>query len=256
MIGGGEFIINGSERVIVSQLHRSPGVDFSVDSTTTDKKLHNCWIIPERGSWIELNVTKKEVLQVRIDQSGKFAATTLLRAIDPKLRPTRTSSAPSTRPRSSRRRRRQTRSAFAKLITDKIAGRRHRRPRRPAKCSCRRARRADPRDGGAHRDRSSDLAEVEVIEEKRLDMLILNTLQEDTTKSHEEALLKIYSACARATRPSSRRRASSSTRSSSIPSATAWAASAASASTGSSTRRSPRTTRCSARRTSSTRCAT
>ena len=57
MIGGGEFIINGSERVIVSQLHRSPGVDFSVDQSALDKKLHNCWIIPERGSWIELNVT-------------------------------------------------------------------------------------------------------------------------------------------------------------------------------------------------------
>ena len=67
MIGGGEFIINGSERVIVSQLHRSPGVDFSVDQSSADKKLHTCWIIPERGSWVELNVTKKDVLTVRID---------------------------------------------------------------------------------------------------------------------------------------------------------------------------------------------
>ena len=85
MIGGGEFIINGSERVIVSQLHRSPGVDFSVDLSTADKKLHNCWIIPERGSWIELNVTKKDILTVRIDQSGKFSAVTLLRALDESL---------------------------------------------------------------------------------------------------------------------------------------------------------------------------
>src|SRR5690349_23748079 len=81
MVGGGEFIINGSERVIVSQLHRSPGVDFSVDSSASDKKLHTCWIIPERGSWVELNVTKKDVLTVRIDQSGKFSAVTLLRAL-------------------------------------------------------------------------------------------------------------------------------------------------------------------------------
>src|SRR5687768_9331409 len=85
MIGGGEFIINGSERVIVSQLHRSPGVDFSVDASSPEKKLHNCWIIPERGSWVELNVTKKEILTVRIDQSGKFSAVTFLRALDERL---------------------------------------------------------------------------------------------------------------------------------------------------------------------------
>ena len=85
MLGGGEFIINGAERVVVSQLHRSPGVDFVADlETATDKKLHSCRIIPERGSWIELNVTKKESLTVRIDQSGKFSAMTLLRAMDPK----------------------------------------------------------------------------------------------------------------------------------------------------------------------------
>jgi len=66
MIGGGEFIVNGSERVIVSQLHRSPGVDFSVEVITGDRKLHSCWIIPERGSWIEVSVGKKETVQVLI----------------------------------------------------------------------------------------------------------------------------------------------------------------------------------------------
>src|SRR6266513_2285244 len=83
MIGGGEFIINGAERVVVSQLHRSPGVDYVVETESTEKKLHSCRIIPERGSWIEINVTKKETLGVRIDQSGKFSAMTLLRAMDP-----------------------------------------------------------------------------------------------------------------------------------------------------------------------------
>src|SRR5262245_59463423 len=82
MLGGGEFIINGAERVIVTQLHRSPGVDFSVDIQAGERKLHSCWIIPERGSWIELNVSKKDALQVRIDQSGKFPCTSLLRALD------------------------------------------------------------------------------------------------------------------------------------------------------------------------------
>jgi len=82
MIGGGEFIINGAERVIVSQLHRSPGVDFIKDQAEGDRALHACRIIPERGSWIEIEVTKKDLLVVRIDQSSKLPATTFLRAMD------------------------------------------------------------------------------------------------------------------------------------------------------------------------------
>ena len=85
ILGGGEFVVNGSERVIVSQLHRSPGVDFSVASSIADRPLHSARIIPERGSWIELEVTKKDVLAMRIDQSTKLAATTFLRAMDEKF---------------------------------------------------------------------------------------------------------------------------------------------------------------------------
>src|SRR5271157_2342965 len=84
MIAGGEFIINGAERVVVSQLHRSPGVDYVVETEASERKLHSCRIIPERGSWIEINVTKKDTLGVRIDQSGKFSAMTLLRAMSAK----------------------------------------------------------------------------------------------------------------------------------------------------------------------------
>jgi DNA-directed RNA polymerase subunit beta len=82
MMGGGEFIVNGAERVIVSQLHRSPGVDFSIVSAEGDRPLHSARVIPERGSWIELEVTKKDVLAMRIDQSTKLAATTFLRCLD------------------------------------------------------------------------------------------------------------------------------------------------------------------------------
>ncbi len=82
MMGGGEFIVNGAERVIVSQLHRSPGVDFSILSSEADRPLHSARIIPERGSWIELEVTKKDVLAMRIDQSTKLTATTFLRCLD------------------------------------------------------------------------------------------------------------------------------------------------------------------------------
>src|SRR6266567_2490395 len=80
MLGGGEFIINGAERVVVSQLHRSPGVDFVSSSEPGERKTFSCRIIPERGSWIELNIGKRETLGVRIDQSGKFSSITLLRA--------------------------------------------------------------------------------------------------------------------------------------------------------------------------------
>jgi len=84
MLGGGEFVINGAERVVVSQLHRSPGVDFVLEAHAAgDRTLPSCRIIPERGSWIEVNVTKKDSLSVRIDQSGKFSAMMLLRAMDP-----------------------------------------------------------------------------------------------------------------------------------------------------------------------------
>ena len=81
MIGGGEFIINGSERVVVSQLHRSPGVDFVLNSEPGERKQFSCRIIPERGSWIEIVVGKRGTLGVRIDQSGKFPAMTFLRAL-------------------------------------------------------------------------------------------------------------------------------------------------------------------------------
>ncbi len=85
MLGGGEFIINGAERVVVNQLHRSPGIDFVMEQEqTSDRETPSCRVIPERGSWIEINVTKKDTLSVRIDQSGKFSAITLLRAMSPK----------------------------------------------------------------------------------------------------------------------------------------------------------------------------
>jgi len=83
MLGGGEFIINGAERVVVSQLHRSPGVDFVQAAEPQERKSFSCRVIPERGSWIELNISKRETIGVRIDQSGKFSAMTFLRAMGP-----------------------------------------------------------------------------------------------------------------------------------------------------------------------------
>ncbi|MGE3806934.1 MAG: DNA-directed RNA polymerase subunit beta [Gemmataceae bacterium] len=186
MIGGGEFIINGAERVVVSQLHRSPGVDFVVETEASDRKLHSCRIIPERGSWIEINVTKKETLGVRIDQSGKFSAMTLLRAMDPayssdadileafhateevKLTPAN-----------------RTRLEGALAVGDVI----------------------DPETGEVYLDAgepftkelvdkiyTTALKEVNVLGAALKDKLILASLKEDNTtpRTHEGALLKIY----------------------------------------------------------------
>jgi DNA-directed RNA polymerase subunit beta len=83
MTARGTFIINGTERVIVSQLHRSPGVFFDHDKGKTHssgKILYTARIIPVRGSWIDLEVDPKDVVNVRIDRRRKFPITLLLKA--------------------------------------------------------------------------------------------------------------------------------------------------------------------------------
>ncbi len=189
MLGGGEFIINGAERVVVNQLHRSPGVDFVMEvEGTGERRLHSCRIIPERGSWIELNVTRKESLAVRIDQSGKFSIMTLLRAMDPKygendalLR------------------------VFYETETVKVDGGRH-----AAKIEGKLAVSdviypvSSPHAGevlvqsgekitknAAETICTSGLTEIDVMADPK-NPLLLNSLAEDATSSHEEALLRIY----------------------------------------------------------------
>ncbi|MCE5360126.1 DNA-directed RNA polymerase subunit beta [Candidatus Igneacidithiobacillus taiwanensis] len=84
MTDHGSFIINGTERVIVSQLHRSPGVFFAHDGGKTHssgKLLFNARIIPYRGSWLDFEFDPKDHLYARIDRRRKLPATTLLRAL-------------------------------------------------------------------------------------------------------------------------------------------------------------------------------
>jgi DNA-directed RNA polymerase subunit beta len=84
MTDGGTFIINGTERIIVSQLHRSPGVFFNHDkgkASSGGKVLFFARIIPNRGSWIDLEFDTKDVLYVRIDRRRKFPASVLLKAL-------------------------------------------------------------------------------------------------------------------------------------------------------------------------------
>ena len=189
MMGGGEFIINGAERVVVSQLHRSPGVDFVLEQDpTTDRKLPSCRVIPERGSWIECNVTKKDALTVRIDQSGKFAATTLLRAMDPRFSTDA-----------------DLLSAFYETMTIKISS-----GKSAAKIEGKIA--VDDVIYPSDSDRAGEIIveagykitkevaetictagvkSVDCMESPKIP-LIFNTLMDDNTASHEEALLRIY----------------------------------------------------------------
>lgn len=77
----GTFVINGAERVIVSQLHRSPGVFFGVSRHTNGSKLYSARVIPFKGSWIEFATDVNNVMYAYIDRKKKFPVTTLLRAI-------------------------------------------------------------------------------------------------------------------------------------------------------------------------------
>src|SRR5690606_26081490 len=77
----GTFIVNGAERVIVSQLHRSPGVVFEETIHPNGSKLFSARIIPFRGSWVEFTVDIHDVISVHIDKKKKFPATALLRAV-------------------------------------------------------------------------------------------------------------------------------------------------------------------------------
>src|SRR5262249_25678384 len=153
-----------------------------------ERRLHSCRIIPERGSWIELNVTKKDTLGVRIDQSGKFSAMTLLRAMDPKYG------------QDADLLRCFYKSTVEKVVDGRSVGKAEGRiavtdtvyphnserageiiveagqkiPKNAAELIC-----------------TSGLTSVEVSDDAR-DNLILTSLAEDATSSHEEALLKIY----------------------------------------------------------------
>lgn len=85
MTDNGTFVINGTERVIVSQLHRSPGVFFDSDKGKTHssgKVLYNARIIPYRGSWLDFEFDPKDNLFVRIDRRRKLPATIILRALN------------------------------------------------------------------------------------------------------------------------------------------------------------------------------
>jgi len=182
MIGGGEFIINGAERVIVTQIQRSPGADFSEDVHPSGKRLHSCRIIPERGSWIQVEVSSKDLLYIRIDRSGKIIGTTFLRALSEKFGTTR-----------------EILRAFYTVESFSLSSKTE---KLKGTYLCHDV--ADPNSGEVvvpaltklseeviETIRGLKVKEVEVVTEAK-DELILNTLREDDVETHEEAMLRIY----------------------------------------------------------------
>ena len=175
--------------MVVSQLHRSPGVDFVEEiEATTDRKLPSCRVIPERGSWIEVNVTKKDSLSVRIDQSGKFSVMTLLRAMSPEM------SSDS-----------QLLQAFYETKVEKLVDGRSVNKIEGKVAVDDVVYPSDSERAGeiiieagqkilknvAETICTCGLKQIEVMEAPKTP-LIINALAEDNTSSHEEALLRIY----------------------------------------------------------------
>ena len=85
MTENGTFIINGAERVVVSQLVRSPGVYYSESIDKTGKRLYSSTVIPNRGAWLEYESDSNDIVYVRVDRTRKLPITTLLRAESSKL---------------------------------------------------------------------------------------------------------------------------------------------------------------------------
>ncbi len=179
MIGGGEFIINGAERVIVNQLHRSPGVDFVIDNKDGDRLLHGARIIPERGSWIEMSVTRKDVMVIRIDQSSKIPATTFLRAMGEPYGKTEDILRLFYKTQNVKTKKLEPTMWSVGQIVDTETGEI--------------LVEAGAQIGDAITAiQASSLDSVEVVA-NATDPLILNTISEDGCESHDEALTKIYS---------------------------------------------------------------
>ena len=81
MTDKGTFIVNGAERVIVSQIVRSPGVYFKREISPTGKRLYNATMIPNRGAWLKIETDSNDIIYVKIDKNRKILATTLLKAM-------------------------------------------------------------------------------------------------------------------------------------------------------------------------------
>jgi DNA-directed RNA polymerase subunit beta len=191
-IGGGEFIVNGAERTIVTQIQRSPGVDFSSETGTSGRRVYSARVIPERGSWIQIEQTSKDILQIKIDKSAKVVATCFLRALSKDFGTTAAI----------------IKSFFVteevaiggKAAKDKIVGRILAADVVNAEDGEVLAKATEVVSEGAFNNfKDLGIANVVVITGHinsdlpvKPDDILLNTLAQDESQSHEEALLRIY----------------------------------------------------------------
>jgi DNA-directed RNA polymerase subunit beta len=180
----GTFIVNGAERVIVSQLHRSPGVFFDDEIHPNGKRLFSARVIPYRGSWVEFSLDINDVMYVYLDSKRKLPVTTLLRAIgysaDEQIvelfykieKLTLSGKKPE-----------EVEGAFlAETVVDKETGEAVLEVGEPMT------------EDVLEKLKEHKVKSVNVIptDEKRDAYVILNSLRKDATKSREEALVKIY----------------------------------------------------------------
>ena len=182
----GTFIINGAERVIVSQLHRSPGVFFDESYHANGKRLNSARIIPYRGSWVEFSTDINNIMYVYIDSRRKMPATTLLRAIgystdDDLINLFYTVSKVNLTKKDSSE---LEKTVLAENLIDKETGEIIFTPGEPLV------------EATISKMIDAGFKSIKVISpdvNKREVFVILNTMRKDSTKSREEALVKIYS---------------------------------------------------------------
>ncbi len=181
----GTFVVNGSERVIVGQLHRSPGVFFNESTHPNGKLLYSARIIPYRGSWLEFKIDINDIMYVTIDSRRKVPITTLLRAIgyatDEEL--LRIFYKIDNITLSSAKDKDLIDHYLAESIIDKKTG-------EIIAAAC------EPiTEKLLETFKETKIRKVKVVvkENSRDALIIINTINKDTTKSREEALAKIYS---------------------------------------------------------------
>jgi len=181
----GTFIVNGAERVIVSQLHRSPGVSFDEEIHPNGKKLFSARVIPYRGSWVEFNMDINDVMYVYIDSKRKLPVTMLLRAIgqstDEDL--VNTFYKPEKLTFSGKKPKDYEGVHLAVTVIDKETGEIIYSPGEPMT------------EDVVEKLQDKGYKSVMIVpkDEKKDTYVILNTLRKDPTKSREEALLRLYS---------------------------------------------------------------
>jgi len=183
MVGRGEFIVNGVERIIVNQLHRSPGIDFEREKIG-DKILYKCTIIPERGSWLDIDTTKKDMVTIKIDKGNKLPVTTFLRAMSPEL-----SKNPDIIRTFYQTRKIDLSQGSENAIEDKytvedIID--------PIKKEVLLASGKKIPPGFTKILLEKEIKQVEIVDEPSPDLAILNTFESDLSTSHEDAIMKIY----------------------------------------------------------------